>query len=98
MTDIDKCPDCKNEYDENDVWHGVMDLQLWKTTSICDGCFEEDGGYRYKNNADIEGLITEVERLRKLEDVVREAFSEDSKYASGEYMNTMGEILGVIER
>ena len=43
-------------------------------------------------------LLAEVKRLRKLEDVVREAFSEDSKYASGEYMNIMGEILGVIER
>ena len=102
MIDTDKheCPHCKTVYSpiHEGYWHGVMDLQLWKTTSICDGCFEEDGGYRYKNNADIEGLITEVERLRKLEDVVREAFSEDSKYASGEYMNIMGEILGVIER
>ena len=62
-----KCPHCKNEYDENDIWHDVIDLQLWKTTSICEGCFEEDGGNRYKNSADIEGLIYEVERLRKEE-------------------------------
>jgi hypothetical protein len=46
----------------------------------------------------LDDLLAEVKRLRKLEDVVREAFSEDSKYASGEYMNIMGEILGVIER
>ena len=64
MIDTDKCQDCKNKYDENDVWHGVIDLQLWKTTSICEGCFEEDGGYRYKSNADIEALITEFKRLR----------------------------------
>ena len=43
-------------------------------------------------------MLEEVKRLRKLEDVVREAFSEDSKYASGEYMNIMGEILGVTKR
>ena len=60
-----KCPHCKNEYDENDIWHDVIDLQLWKTTSICEGCFEEDGGNRYKNSADIEGLIYEVKRLRE---------------------------------
>ena len=48
--------------------------------------------------ADAPLLLAEVKRLRELEDVVREAFSEDSKYASGEYMNIMGEILGVIER
>lgn len=67
MIDTDKyeCPHCKTEYDENDIWHDVIDLQLWKTTSICEGCFEEDGGNRYKNSADIEGLIIEVERLRK---------------------------------
>jgi len=64
-TDEYKCPHCKTEYDENDIWHDVIDLQLWKTTSICEGCFEEDGGNRYKNSADIEGLICEVEQLRK---------------------------------
>ena len=61
MIDTDKyeCPHCKTEYDEKDVWHDIIDLQLWKTTSICDGCFEEDGGGRYLNDADIESLITE---------------------------------------
>ena len=61
MIDTDKyeCPHCKTEYDEKDVWHDIIDLQLWKTTSICDGCFEEDGGGRYRNDADIESLITE---------------------------------------
>ena len=67
MIDTDKyeCPHCKNEYDENDIWHDVIDLQLWKTTSICEGCFEEDGGNRYKNSADIEGLLYQVKRLRE---------------------------------
>lgn len=45
----------------------------------------------------IQNLFEEIKKLRKLEDVVREAFSENSKYASGEYMNIMGRILGVIE-
>ena len=48
--------------------------------------------------ADAPLLLAEVKRLRELEDVVREAFSEECKYACGEYMNIMGEILGVIER
>ena len=47
--------------------------------------------------ADAPLLLEAYKRLSKLEDVVREAFSEDSKYASGEYMNIMGRILGVIE-
>ena len=96
MTDIDKCPDCKNEYDENDVWHGVIDLQLWKTTSICEGCFEEDGGYRYKSNADIEGLITEVERLReqgrKLVEAAERVRSDISDQDTGWYYQLGGHI------
>jgi hypothetical protein len=63
-TDKYKCPHCKTEYDENDVWHDVIDLQLWKTTSICEGCFEEDGGSRYMNSTDVESLTSEVKRLR----------------------------------
>ena len=47
--------------------------------------------------ADAPLLLEAYKRMSKLEDVVREAFSEDSKYASGEYMNIMGRILGVIE-
>ncbi|MEK9697963.1 MAG: hypothetical protein VW270_19500, partial [Candidatus Poseidoniales archaeon] len=49
----------------NEVWHSVIDLQLWKMTSVTDECFEEDGGNRYLNSADIEGLIYEVKRLRE---------------------------------
>ncbi len=64
-TDKYKCPHCKTEYDENDVWHDVIDLQLWKTTSICEGCFEEDGGSRYMNSTDVESLTSEVKRLRE---------------------------------
>ena len=48
--------------------------------------------------ADAPLILEAYKRLSKLEDVVREAFSEDSKYTSDEYMNKMGEILGVIER
>ena len=48
--------------------------------------------------ADAPLLLAEVKRLREVEDVVREAFSEECKYVCGEYMNIMGEILGVIER
>lgn len=48
--------------------------------------------------ADAPLLLEAYKRLRELENVVREAFSEDSKYTSDEYMNKMGEILGVIER
>ena len=65
-----ECPHCKTEYDENDVWHDVIDLQLWKTTSICDGCFEEDGGSRYLNDADIESLITEREEVKRLREQI----------------------------
>ena len=49
----------------NEVWHDVIDLQLWEMTSITDECFEVDGGNRYMNSADIEGLIAEVKRLRE---------------------------------
>ena len=49
---------------DDEVWHDVIDLQVWKMTSITDECFENDGGNRYMNSADIEGLITEVEKLR----------------------------------
>ena len=49
---------------DNEVWHDVIDLQVWKMTSITDECFENDGDNRYMNSADIEGLITEVEKLR----------------------------------
>ena len=48
--------------------------------------------------ADAPLILEAYKRLSKLEDVVREAFSEDSKHTSDEYMNMMGEILGVIER
>ena len=66
---------------------------------IVDGTnWSEKNGWLDVHYGKIAHLLAEVERLRKLEDVVREAFSEDSKYASGEYMNIMGEILGVIER
>ena len=72
------------------------------TFHLTDGRWDDDvareaeANQRLIMNAPL--LLAEVERLRKLEDVVREAFSEDSKYASGEYMNIMGEILGVIKR
>ena len=57
----------------NEVWHDVIDLQLWKMTSITDECFEEDGGNRYLNSADVEDLVYEVKRLRKqLEDCKRQ--------------------------
>tara|TARA_R100001129_G_scaffold185182_2_gene172351 strand:+ start:95 stop:436 length:342 start_codon:yes stop_codon:yes gene_type:complete len=78
-TDKYKCSHCKNEHDENDVWHDVIDLQLWKMTSICDGRFEEDGGYRYKNSADIEGLIAEVKRLREALITVQQSLVWDEK-------------------
>tara|TARA_Y100000004_G_scaffold106444_1_gene119475 strand:- start:324 stop:578 length:255 start_codon:yes stop_codon:yes gene_type:complete len=62
------------------------------------GLIDDNDGWLDVHYRKIAHLLAEVKRLRKLEDVVREAFSEDSKYASGEYMNMMGEILGVIER
>mgnify|MGYP003140811096 CR=1 FL=1 len=34
----------------NEVWHDVIDLQLWEMTSITDECFEVDGGNRYMNS------------------------------------------------
>jgi len=49
----------------NEVWHDVIDLQLWKMTSITDECFDNDNSGRYMNSADVEGLIYEVERLRE---------------------------------
>mgnify|MGYP003660536685 CR=1 FL=1 len=60
MIDKYECPLCK-KYD--DVFHDVIDLELWMMFSICDNCFELDGGTRYLNNADIEGLTAEVKRL-----------------------------------
>ena len=49
--------------EKNEVWHDVIDLQVWKMTSITDECFENDSDNRYMNSADIEGLIAEVKRL-----------------------------------
>jgi len=50
--------------EKNEVWHDVIDLQVWKMTSITDECFENDSDNRYMNSADIEGLITEVKELQ----------------------------------
>ena len=64
----------------NEIWHDVIDLQLWMMTSITDECFEEDGGNRYLNSADIEGLIYRVEQLRKEKTFLLEYIKEDDTW------------------
>ena len=70
MIDTDKheCPHCKTVYSpiHEGYWYGVLDVHRWETTGIFNGFFEEDGGLRYINNADIDRFFIDRDELKRL--------------------------------